>query len=164
VAGANQANIIAELYEEYETVLLRYALRLTHDTGWAEDLVQDTFVRSMGHMELLRMLKKHQRRAWLYRTLKNRYLDQQQMWKRRDELNQEIGGKFTASAGDANLDMLANPFEMVPEQYRELVHMRYVMGMNSLEIAEQLGIPAATVRSRLHLAMKEMRRNRYKLE
>ncbi|MFN2201071.1 MAG: sigma factor, partial [Caldilineaceae bacterium] len=72
VAGAGQANIIAELYEEYETVLLRYALRLTHDTDWAADLVQDTFVRSMGHVELLRMLKKHQRRAWLYRTLKNR--------------------------------------------------------------------------------------------
>jgi RNA polymerase sigma-70 factor (ECF subfamily) len=164
VAGAGQANIIAELYEEYETVLLRYALRLTHDTDWAADLVQDTFVRSMGHVELLRMLKKHQRRAWLYRTLKNRFLDQQQMWKRREDLNQEIGRNFMATARNANLGMLANPFDLVPEQYRELVHMRYVMGMNSSEISEKLGIPAATVRSRLHLAMKEMRRNRYKLE
>jgi len=39
-----------------------------------------------------------------------------------------------------------------------------VLDMNSTEIAEQLGIPAATVRSRLHLAMKQMRRQRYKLE
>ncbi|MFN2201474.1 MAG: RNA polymerase sigma factor, partial [Caldilineaceae bacterium] len=110
------------------------------------------------------MLKKHQRRAWLYRTLKNRFLDQQQMWKRREDLNQEIGRNFMATARNANLGMLANPFDLVPEQYRELVHMRYVMGMNSSEISEKLGIPAATVRSRLHLAMKEMRRNRYKLE
>jgi DNA-directed RNA polymerase specialized sigma24 family protein len=36
--------------------------------------------------------------------------------------------------------------------------MRYRQGMTSQQIAAQLDIPAATVRSRLHLALKEMRR------
>ena len=57
--GDSAADSIAQLYEEYEDALIRYALRLTHDRDWAEDLVQDTFVRAMGHLELLKMLKQH---------------------------------------------------------------------------------------------------------
>ena len=42
--------------------------------------------------------------------------------------------------------------------------MRYVLDMNSTEIGDELGLPAATVRSRLHLAMKHMRRQKHQLE
>lgn len=164
MAGNSQAMVIAELYEEYEAALIRYAQRLTHDADWAEDLVQDTFVRAMGHLELLKLLKRHQRRAWLYRTLKNRFLDQQDRWRRREELQQTLAQSSEFATDGGSFHTTPDPFELVPEQYRELVHMRYILDMNSSEIGEELGIPAATVRSRLHLAMKHMRRQKFKLE
>ncbi len=52
---------------------------------------------------------------------------------------------------------VSNPFDLIPEQYRDLFEKRYRLGMNSQEIAEALGIPAPTVRSRLHLGMKKLR-------
>ena len=57
----------------------------------------------------------------------------------------------------------SNPFDLVPEQYREIVEKRYVLGMTSREIGQELGLPAATIRSRLHLAMKALRRKKSRL-
>lgn len=156
---------IAELYEEYESALIAFALRLTHDSQWADDLVQDTIIRAMGHLPLLSQLKRHQRRAWLFRTLKNRYLDEKHAQERHDRLLQEAASDpTTALARGQRFDLAPNPFDLVPEQYQELVHLRYVMGMNSTEIGEEMGIPAATVRSRLHLAMKQVRLKKHELE
>ncbi len=155
---------IGQLYEEYESALYRFALRLTHESAWAEDLVQDTMVQAMGNMLLLNQLKRHQRRAWLHRTLKNRFIDQTRRLHRHDELMALLDAETdTVADFQPEISMEPDPFEVVPEQYKELIQMRYVLDMSSTEISEQLGIPPATVRSRLHLAMKEMRRNKHKL-
>ena len=83
--------IIAELYVEYEGKLRSYARQLTRDSAWAEDLVQDTFTRAMLHLDLLRLLNLHQRRAWLYTTLKHRFLDEQAAHRRHETLQHTAG-------------------------------------------------------------------------
>ena len=45
----------------------------------------------------------------------------------------------------------------VPEKHRDLVHMRFVLGLTSREIAERTGVPAGTVRFRLHTAIRKLR-------
>jgi RNA polymerase sigma-70 factor (ECF subfamily) len=148
---------LTDLYEEYETKLRRYAARLAQDPHWADDLVQDTFVRAMGHLDLLRVLKPYQQRAWLYRTLKNLFLDQLASQQRQEALVDDLG-REAATFDRLHDDLLSpNPFDLVPVRYRELVEKRYALDMTSQEIGTELGIPAATVRSRLHLALKETR-------
>ena len=155
---------LADLYEEYEPYLRCYALRLGVDRAGADDLVQDTFIRSMGHLELLKLLKPHQRRAWLSRTLKNLFLDEQQAYRRREALTQQLTRENPALTHLPPELLSPNPFDLIPERFREIVEKRYVQGMTSREIARELDIPAATVRSRLHLALKELRRRKSKLE
>jgi RNA polymerase sigma-70 factor (ECF subfamily) len=150
--------MIDELYTEYESMLQRYALRLLHgDAVTADDLVQDTFVRAMGHIELLKLLNPHQRRAWLTRTLKNLFLDGIKAQKRRQALLNHLGTMVAANI--RRVDELAglNPFDWLAPDERELFEKRYILGLNSKEIASELSIPAATVRSRLHLAVKRVR-------
>ena len=60
---------IAELFEEYEESLRRYAMSLVHNRDWADDLVQETFIRAWSHLPLLGVLSPPQRRAWLRRVL-----------------------------------------------------------------------------------------------
>ena len=156
---------IGELYSEYEQTLRRYAIRLTSDAQWADDLVQDTFVKSMSHINLLSILPRSQCRAWLYKTLKNLFIDEIRTDKRHDALLDTLS-EPQRFGEDRALEHAAQPdlIELAPEQYQELVYMRYVLDMNSTEIGAELGVPAATIRSRLHLAIQHMRRNKHRLE
>jgi RNA polymerase sigma-70 factor (ECF subfamily) len=105
----------------------------------------------------LDLLKPYQRRAWLYRTLKNLFLDQTRSYQREEALLEDLAWDLPAAGHLPQEIVSPSPFDLVPERYRELVEKRFILGMNSREIAEELGIPAATVRSRLHLAIKSLR-------
>ena len=159
----NQTITLADLYDDFEDALRGYAQRLTQDGDRTDDLVQEAFIRAMKHLELLQLLKHHQRRAWLHQTLKHLFLDEVAAHKRRETLVEQIGQVMPTMGYLPQSLELPNPFKLVPEAYREVFDKRYRLGMNSQEIAAELGIPAATVRSRLHLGMKKLRSQQSKL-
>jgi RNA polymerase sigma-70 factor (ECF subfamily) len=149
---------VDDLYAHYEAILLRYAQSLTHDSDRADDLVQETFIRSLGHLSLLAMLEPAQRRAWLKRTLKHLFIDSERARQRQERLLQQLTVTETVSEQETFAGVLTpNPFESLADDVRELFEMRYTLGMNSTEIGEELGLPAATVRSRLHYATEKLR-------
>ena len=154
---------VAELYEAFEKKLHRYATRMVRDSHRAEDLVQETFIRAMGHLLLLEQLNDHQREAWLHQVLKNLFLDEQRAQHRQEALAEKIVRQVQENLTESH-PLLAvvwrDLFDRIPDRYRDLLHKRYVLSMNSEEIADELGIPAATVRSRLHQATKWLRANR----
>jgi len=120
--------------------------------------VQMTFIRSMAHLELLQGLNRYQRRSWLHQTLKNLFLD----WLRARQREHKLKEQFLQQALiDAQSDQsLALPYELLkaaPEKFRDLLYQRFVLDMTSEEIGKALGVPAATIRSRLHLAIQWLR-------
>jgi RNA polymerase sigma-70 factor (ECF subfamily) len=148
---------VAELFEEYKDRLHRYAMGLTRDSNRANDLLQETFIRAMTHIELLNQLNPYQRRAWLYRVLKNRFIDQQRARQREQALLGQLVELVEVESHSFVDARLYGLFDLVPERYRDLLKKRYVLGMTSQEMGEKLGVPAATVRSRLRLAIKWLR-------
>jgi len=154
------------LYEQFEKKLYRYATRLVKDSHKAEDLVQETFIRAMGHIELLKQLNRSQCQAWLYRVLKNLFLDEQRARQREEFLMEQLSQQAQLIErvrlnSHPMLQVLQKDlFDQIPERYRELLYKHYVLGMTSKEIAEELDIPSATVRSRLHIALKKLRANK----
>jgi RNA polymerase sigma-70 factor (ECF subfamily) len=145
------------LFTDFEKSLRRYAENLTHDYDQADDLVQEAFIQAVAHAELFNKLNPFQRRSWLYQVVKNRFIDQVRANRRRQTLLKELADvasseePSTAYAGEINL------FKRVPDRYKELLVQRYVFGMTSEEIAQALDIPAATVRSRIRLAIQWLR-------
>ncbi len=156
--------IVAELYAAERMALVRYATRLTREPSRAEDLVQEAFVRAMSNLDLLAELTSAQRRAWLIRAVKNLFIDQSRRGRRWDDVRVEL----ERSMDDTNDPVIADVrmwqlLDAVPETYREVLRDRYVLGMTSEEIGERLGIPAATVRSRLRLATAWLRKHSARL-
>jgi RNA polymerase sigma-70 factor, ECF subfamily len=154
---------LADLYEEYEEKLNGYALKLVRDPHTADDLVQETFIRVLGHLLLLEQLDPHQRRGWLYQTLKNLFLDRCRARLREAALMEQFALEAEPHSEPDEGDVAADLFALAPAPYRQLLEMRYAMGLNSREIGKELGIPAATVRSRLHLAIKKLRKRKSEL-
>jgi len=164
-SGSGAAFTIAELFEEHEARLQRYALRLAMDGEHANDLVQETFVKAITHLNQLQSLNPHQRQAWLYKVLRNHFLDQARAHQREQILMQKLADMTRVADGPEDAEPafelgLEESLERMPQIYREVLQRRYTLEMTSEQIGAELGLPAATVRSRLHLAMQWLRSHR----
>jgi RNA polymerase sigma-70 factor (ECF subfamily) len=160
--GSNELSV-ADLYAEYGDPLERYALRLTRDAHQADDLVQETMMRAMIHLPLLGRLNPYQRKAWLYRVLRNRFLDEKRTEKRAQTMLQQVAKQAACADARALPADIEQLLERVPSRYRDVLEKRYALGMTSIEIGNALGVPAATARSRLHAAIKWLRANQHVL-
>lgn len=64
-----------ELYEKHYPELLKYAAAACKSRTEAEDLAQEVFLKALQNADIFQDLGPSQRRAWLYRTLKNSICD-----------------------------------------------------------------------------------------
>jgi RNA polymerase sigma-70 factor (ECF subfamily) len=155
---------IQDLYDLFEAKLHRYAVNLARDHDRADDLVQETLIRAMGNLVLLQQLHPYQRQAWMYRVLKNLFIDGERRRQRQETIYEQLAWEAELDSSPATTMLGQELIDLVPEQYRDLLHRRYILGENSEEIASEYGIPAATVRSRLHLARKWLRTHHPEME
>ncbi len=148
---------LGKVFEESEARLHRYAMNLARDGDRADDLVSETFARAVTNEAVLQKLNSHQVRAWLFRTLKNLFIDEQRARQRHFDLVEQMTRE--AEIAPYTVNELESPeiLEMVSRSDHELLMKRYVERMTSREIADQIGIPAATVRSRLRAALQRLR-------
>jgi RNA polymerase sigma-70 factor (ECF subfamily) len=151
---------IDDLFVEYEVSLQRFAFALTHDLDRADDLVQETMIRAMGNLWILGQMNPWQRRAWLYRVLRNRFIDEERTRTRQSRIFEYLPDEEPAAKDSSDIDISKTLLEQAPEKYRDLLNAHYLQGRSTAEIAGELGIPPATVRSRLFLARKWLREHR----
>ncbi len=156
-SSPNEPLTLDDIFETYEIPLRRYAFHLVHDLDRADDLVQETMIRAMGSLGLLNRLNAYQRQAWLYKVLKNRFLDEERSLKRRGELTEYLCDRESSVEDNHEISITFEILSQVPEHHRELLEEHYLAGKTTGEIAGELGIPPATVRSRLFLARKWVR-------
>jgi len=152
-----QSSNIAEWFEDSKDRLFRYALGLCKSFDRADDLVQETFLRAIGHSQTLGRMNEFQRDAWLKRVLRNRFFDEERSRKRLNAAVVEMirhAKRPSDIGGPVRFDEI---LDRVPERYRDVLEKRYRLGMSSTEIGKELGIPAATVRSHLHQGIRWLR-------
>ena len=155
--GNRQTLGIADLFEASRDRLFRYALSLSRRVDRADDLIQETFLRALQHAHTLERMNDYQRDAWLKKVLRNRYFDEERSRKRASAAVTEMIRHANRPSDTACLVEFGEILDRVPERHRVVLEKRYRLGMNSTEIGKELGIPAATVRSHLHQAIRWLR-------
>ena len=148
---------IADLFEDGRDRLFRYALGLCKTVDRADDLVQEAFLRALRHAQTLERMNPYQRDAWLKRVVRNRFVDEERSRKRAHAALAEMIRQTKRPSVKADLLKLNEILDRVPAKYRVALEKRYRLGMNSREIGDELGIPAATVRSHLHQGIQWLR-------
>ncbi len=148
--------MITRLYQKYETELLRWCQGITGSRQTAEELVQETWLRSIEHTGQLESLGEKQCRSWLYRTARNLYIDRIRRTVRETVMFPlpESGGGRQAFEETEWRCLL----ESLPVEEGRVFAMRYLMGYNSRQIGELLSLPPGTVRFRLSSARKHLRK------
>ena len=139
--------------------LFRIAQRILRDVDRAEDALQDALVIAWRDLRALRDPDRFD--AWLGRLLVNECINHAARERRRVD-NLRVLPVDGPAAPDELLsiavrDQLEQGFRQLRPQQRAILVLHHYAGYTSSEIAETLGIPVGTVRSRLHYAHRAMR-------
>jgi len=140
--------------------LYRVARMILRDGTLAEDVVQDTLLEAWRGLPGLREPERFD--AWLHRLLVRGCIRVGRR-RRRDETGQvrliEMDAPTTSDgqSGLATRDLVEQGLRRLPPDQRALLVLRFYLDLPESEIAEVVGIPAGTVKSRLHRASAQMR-------
>lgn len=143
-----------ELYERHYPELLKYCIKACGDRELAEDLAQDTFLKALQNADIFEDLGSSQRRAWLYRTMKNLLCDRYRRAVLESQYVQTLDEDVVylePGIQQAENDML---LLHLSSEDRMLFTLRYMEGYNASEISEMLGLPAGTIRAKLSRCRK----------
>lgn len=140
--------------------LYAIAQRVLRDVHHSEDAVQDTLVIAWRDLPGLRDPDRFD--AWLTRILVRTCISEATRSRRRQVVDIAALPFDIPSTDDdfvsvGDRDQLERGFRRLPPDQRALLVLRHYAGMEPAEIAEVLGIPAGTARSRLHHAHRAMR-------
>lgn len=149
---------IESLYESHERELRRFCQKLTGSRESAEDLVHEAFIRGMAHGTLLETLEPRQRRAWLFQVVRNLAFDATGQARLREQLLAAREERPEGMEPDQPAHVLLGEcLAKVNPQDGALLVRHFLSGESSEEIARDLGIPAGTVRYRIHTALRRIR-------
>ena len=140
--------------ETHGDTLYRLALCRMQNTADAEDVYQDVFLRLLD--QRTEDWDGEHTKAWLIRTTLNRCADLHRFRLRRPVLALEDIPELARPADDSAAG-LWDAVARLPEKLRTAVHLHYAEGYSTEEIAALLGVPSATVRTRLHRARRQLK-------
>jgi RNA polymerase sigma-70 factor (ECF subfamily) len=145
---------LSSLYERFSGLLLGVGLRILGVRSEAEDLVHDVFLevwKRAGDFDP----RRGNARAWLVMRTRSRALDR----KKSPRLARAVVFDDVRDPGlrMERMRVRASLSELPPDQ-RAVVELAYFDGLSTAEIAERVGCPVGTVKSRLSAARERVRR------
>jgi RNA polymerase sigma-70 factor (ECF subfamily) len=147
---------LAEIYDRYSGLVNGLALRILRDVSDAEDVVQEVFLqiwRQADRYDPARGVPE----AWLCSIARSRALDRlRRRTKRREDASlAETPASATPDAVDA-IAVRKALADLSTEQRRAL-ELAYYQGLTQTEIAEALGEPLGTIKTRIRTAIIRLR-------
>ncbi len=149
---------LAVLFNRHHAGLFRYAMRMTGQREWSEDLVQEIFVRVLRYRETYR--DGNLFTTWVYRIARNAYIDQARKRRREVHTEEPVDLPVNPSNGleqNQDLELLRQALDKLPEAQRELLVLARFQQMPYEQIAALLEIETGTVKTRVHRAVKQLR-------
>jgi RNA polymerase sigma-70 factor (ECF subfamily) len=164
-AQRGDTHAYGELVNAYQGIAFRTAYVIARNAGDAEEAAQDGFVKAWR--ALGRFREGAPFRPWLLRIVANEASNRRRSAGRRAGLAlraaaQEPSGDAAPSPEAALLSSeqrtaLLAAIEELPDEQRDVVALRYFLGLSEAEVAETLGIPQGTVKSRNARALDRLR-------
>jgi RNA polymerase sigma-70 factor (ECF subfamily) len=147
---------LTELVRLYDRDLLRLCFVISGDAGLAQDAVQSTWQRLWQDPPKLRDESKL--KSWLLAVAANEMRQSlRRLGRRRERERAALDSPDSEDTHAERLD-LRLAVERLDHSARELLALRYVVGLTGPEIAEVLNISPGAVRSRLHRILETLRK------
>lgn len=160
---------LSELYDRYSRLVFSLALNSVGDYSLAEEITQDVFVRVWEKAYTYRV-EQAKVTTWLTSITRYRAIDiirRRQVRPEQNSIQWEdlTPNQMPAASSDpesqAELALekhrLLTAISALPNEQRQALALAFFQGLSHREIAEQLGEPLGTVKTRIRLAMQKLR-------
>jgi RNA polymerase sigma-70 factor (ECF subfamily) len=150
------------LYDRYHTMAYALALRITTETGLAEDVVQDSFLgvwRNASRYEE----DKGSVRGWLLAIVRHRAIDAVRRQRAGVALGDQAEDALPVAltlpdiwpevSGRLDAQQVRVALMVLPPAQREVIELAYFDGLTQREIADRTHAPLGTVKSRMRLGL-----------
>jgi RNA polymerase sigma-70 factor, ECF subfamily len=156
----DDSQLLRTLHEEHGGALWSYVVGLTNgDRAQAQDVVQETMLRAWRNPHVLEQAS-GSARGWLFTVAKRIVIDE---WRtarsRRERVTEQLPERPVADGVDRTLDrqLVVAALRTLSAEHREVLVECYFRGASVAEAAVSLGVPAGTVKSRTHYALRALR-------
>jgi RNA polymerase sigma-70 factor, ECF subfamily len=162
VARSDQS-ALAELYDRFGRVAYGVALRVLRDEKLAEDAVQEGFLAAWRNADRF-LPERATASTWLLTFVHRRAVDlvRRENRRRADSLPETADYASSDSAEDDawlryERERVQAALKQLPDQQREALELAYYGGFTQSELAERLGEPVGTIKSRMFTGLARLR-------
>jgi RNA polymerase sigma factor (sigma-70 family) len=153
---------LGSLYDRFGPVAYGLALRILRDERLAEDAVQEAFLAVWRQAASFRP-ERANARAWVLTFVHRRAVDLvRREERRRGEPLEPEAEPATGSTAEAvelrrRREAVQRALARLPEEQRRPIELAYYGGFSQSELAERLGEPLGTIKSRMFTGLKRLR-------
>jgi RNA polymerase sigma-70 factor (ECF subfamily) len=162
LAARSEQSALAELYDRYGRPAYGLALRVLRDDTLAEDAVQEAFM-SLWRTAPRFVPERGKASTWILTLVHRKAVDivRREQVRRTDALVEEAGEQAQGADEEAWLrlqrERVQNALRQLPDQQREAIELAYYGGFTQSELAERLGQPLGTIKSRMFAGLARLR-------
>jgi len=149
------------LYKNYSDSLYGVILKIISDEDLAQDVLQETFIKVWKKAKTYDS-KKAKLFTWLYRIAYNTAIDKirSKTKKDRKEVQIETSNVYKLTSKSLNQDVIdiKTHLKTLDEKYQIVINTLFFEGMTQQEASEELNIPLGTIKSRLKIGLRELKK------
>ena len=162
---------ISELIERHSRRVRSYIGMMVKDDDIADDIFQETFIKAVKVIDEGRYTDNGKFLSWVLRIAHNRVLDHFRRVKSSKQINESEAGydvigtlRFSEPTTEDEMvhdeieETIRSLVELLPDEQREVVHLRYYSKLSFQEIAEQTEVSINTALGRMRYALINLRR------
>jgi RNA polymerase sigma-70 factor (ECF subfamily) len=163
--GQQDQDALLLLYQRYGNLVYSLAMRVLREPGLAEEVTQDVFLKVWRHPERWNPALGHFT-SWLLTITRNAAIDRLRTEKRKPDFSSSAGETLEntpVATSDANDplwfdgQLLRRLMSNLPTEQRQVIELAYFLGFTHSELAEHLGLPLGTVKTRLRIGLQKLR-------
>jgi len=152
---------ISLLYEYYADALYGVILKIVTDEHIAQDVLQESFVKIWKNAKKYDS-KKAKLFTWLYRIAYNTAIDKVRSYsiKAKKEIQIDDSNVYKLTSVSLNQDVMdiKKHLNTLEEKYQIVIQALFFEGMTQQEASDELDIPLGTIKSRLKIGLRELKK------